>query len=124
MSGAANDRAYQLLEAIGRKRANALVVGELLESLMQEFGGPQAFAKKVFTEFAKSKQGGMARQRMISDIFRLYHSHTQTLKGLTPDPSNMTDEDLQAAMTDLLGLPNGRPAGETGATAEGAAAAT
>ena len=102
------DRAYKLLETIGRKRANALVVGELLESLMVEFGGPGKFAKKVYTEFRSSKEGGMARQRMISDIFRLFQSHTSTLKGIAPDPSNMSDEELRAAIGDLMGDVNGR----------------
>jgi hypothetical protein len=115
------DQAYQLLEAIGRKRANALVVGELLESLMVEFGGPQKFAKKVFIEFKSGKEGGMARQRMITDIFRLFQSHTNTLKGIMPDPSNMNDAELRAAMLEMMGGLDGRRSAESASqTATGA----
>lgn len=93
----------------GRKGSSPLVVSELLEQLMAVWGGPQQFATAFHTEFSKANAGGVVRARMLSDIFRLFQAHTALQKGPTNSIENMTDEDLKAALHDLLATSSDSP---------------
>lgn len=69
---------------------------------MAAWGGSNKFANAFFNEYSKANPGGVVRARMLSDIFRLFQVHTQTLKGNASPIEAMTDEELSAALHELM----------------------
>ena len=92
----------ETLKKITKRPASSLVVSELLEQIMAVWGGPQQFAAAFHTEFSNASKGGVVRARMLSDIFRLFQAHTASQKGPVNAIEGMTDEELKAALKELL----------------------
>ena len=91
----------KILKQVAYTPSKSLVVAELLEQLMAVWGGPSKFANAFFTEFCGGKPGGIVRARMLSDVFRLFVSHTSALKGNTTSVEALSDEELRQAVQEL-----------------------
>ncbi len=89
----------KLFNALAGKKADKLVVSELLEEMMEVWGGPAAFCQTYHTEFMASKAGGMARTRMLDAVIRLFISHTASQKGVGgPGTGEVSDEELSQTL--------------------------
>ena len=112
----ARNAAGRITEALNKAkgRGQALVVSEVLTALMDVWGGSECFAKAFHMEFVEAKAGGLVRARMLDSILRLFQVHTANLKGKDVNLEGLSDDDLRAAVEDLLGGQHG----------QGAAAAT
>lgn len=76
--------------------------GMLLNSLIQCWGGPQAFARDIFAEFQSGKQGGMTRQKILEMVSRLTIVVTNQQIAKPRKPEDMSDEELVAVAASIL----------------------
>jgi hypothetical protein len=95
-------KAADVFNALGKARGSRLVVSELLEGMMQVWGGPAEFCKAYHTEFMAAKAGGIARTRMLDSIIRLFITHTANLKGLGTDMTNLSEDEIKQTLLELL----------------------
>lgn len=94
--------AAEMTEILKRKKAN-LVVGEFLEHLIDQWGGPAQFAAAYHTAYMGCKEGSMTQARMLADILRLATVHTNNQRGNASPVEAMTDAELRDALNSLVG---------------------
>jgi hypothetical protein len=67
---------------------------ELLNALIEVWGGTKRLATDLYAEFKEAPSGGMVRQRILEMIQRLIITNTTHEIGRTKAPSDMSDEEL------------------------------
>lgn len=78
-------------------------VAELAEELVAQAGGAKEFAKLYMTELKQgTKQGSVARARMLDGILKIVTSASAQNKGQGKTEDQMTDEELRATARRLI----------------------
>lgn len=77
--------------------------GMLLNSLIENFGGPARFTAAIFAEFQAAPEGSMPRQKILEMISRLTIVVTSQSMSRNKRGEDMDDEELQDAAASLLG---------------------
>lgn len=70
---------------------------ELLERVIHHFGGIDGFAKDLHAEFIAAPQGGMARQRILEMIGRLFVAQPENVPL-----AEMSTEDIEAVLRSAI----------------------
>lgn len=101
---------HAIKETLSHKR-KAPHISELAQHFMDLVGGARALAKLLHTEYLAAPQGGLIRQRILEIVFRATKVQNER-EGVT-DISNLSDEDLERELEQLLPVTNGCPSSET-----------
>ena len=88
-------------------------VSELAEELIAEAGGAKSFAKLYIQEMRNgTKEGSVARARMLDGILKIVTSSSAQNKGQGKTEDQMSEEELQAVARTLLRKRTPAPAEE------------
>lgn len=99
---AIEDGAMQsFMKAAGRGGANIPHSSELLERLMDFFGGTNGFAAMMVKQYFDAPPGGSHRTKLLEGIVRLVTKNTE-LGGAKKPLTQWTDEELEAELDDRL----------------------
>lgn len=80
------------IDALGPGAAFDLSIGDVLESVITEFGGPHGFAKHLCLDYAALEPGSQARVRIMDTLLRLL----DRFQGSGDGGSEASDEELEA----------------------------
>ena len=115
MSKTTIDESSQDLTQILKRPARTHVVSELLDGLMDQFGGPNKFAAAFFQHYNASKNNPMTRARMLGDVMKLFVVQSNLMKAHATPIEGMTDAELVDTARVLFHVGDGREAQEGGA---------
>lgn len=68
--------------------------GMLLNAIIENWGGYQAFSRDIFSEYQAMKPGAMGRQKILEMVNRLTIVVTSQEIAKPRSPGDMTDEEL------------------------------
>lgn len=77
-------------------------IATLAAELLRAFGGPARLADAYALEFSLSKEGGMARQRMLQGVISAVTQASAQSKGQAGLVDGFSEEELQAELLALL----------------------
>jgi hypothetical protein len=97
--------------------AAAIDSGQLLNALIECWGGPSRFARDIFAEFQFAKAGSLTRQRILEMATRLTVQVTAQEIAKPKSVTDMSDAELVAQFRELVEKINGRAAGSAPETA-------
>lgn len=83
---------------VAEKAQQRLDVAELAHELMSAFGGAREFATSYFREFDEAPCGSIAKAKLMEGVLRIVVM-ANAKKG-SDDETNLTDEELDRAITD------------------------
>lgn len=89
------------------KNSQAIDSGQLLNALIQQWGGPQRFAQDIFAEYQNAGPGTLARQRILEMLTRLTVQVTSQEVAKPRQVSDMTIDELLSAAQHLMEKLNG-----------------
>ena len=84
-----------MLRALSSRKQSA-DSDSLLTDLVEIWGGTRQLAKDLYSEFQRAQAGGQTRQKILDMIARLIQNNTNHNIGKSVQPSDLTDEELQA----------------------------
>lgn len=76
--------------------------GQLLNDLMERWGGTATFARDVFGEFSKAKENGMVRQKILEMIQKLVVTNTVHQVTRIERPEDLDTEDIEMRLQALI----------------------
>lgn len=91
----------QFTQAASRGGANIPHSSELLERLMEYFGGTSGFAAMMVKQYFDAPPGGAHRTKLLEGIVRLVTKNTE-LGGAKKPLTQWTDEELEAELDQRL----------------------
>lgn len=86
-------------------------VAEIAGHFVDLVKGPRGFAELLFKEFMKADEGGIARQRILSDVLQAMKFANTKEEGKT-DLGILSEEDLEHEARLVLGVPKEAPGSE------------
>lgn len=91
----------EVAKAIARGAA-AIDSAQLLNALIDCWGGPSRFAKDIFAEYQNARSGTLTRQRILEMLTRLTVQVTSQEIAKPKSATDMTDAELVVAAQSLL----------------------
>ena len=91
----------RLMESVGRAKKRVPHIIEIIEYLIEEWGGARKFARAYYEEYKKSGSIHF-KGRMLESIIRLMQVHAAQV-GPQEEMSSLTDKELQSVAVSLLG---------------------
>lgn len=96
----AND-VNRLLETISRDRKRIPNLADVVEQLLEQWGGARQFAAAYYTEFKKAPSPTF-RGRMLESVLRLMQAYA-AVAGPQEEISGLSDDDLRSVVMGLIG---------------------
>jgi hypothetical protein len=90
------------------KGAAAIDSGQLLNALIECWGGPSRFARDIFAEYQHAKAGSLTRQRILEMATRLTVQVTAQEIARPKSATEMTDQELVDQFRVMVEKLNGR----------------
>ncbi len=97
------------LKAALSDRKGGIDSEQLLNALIDRWGGAERFANDIYQEFQKAPPGGMTRQRILEMMTRLTVTNTTHEIGRVIRPADMSDDELEALAMGYLARVAGAP---------------
>lgn len=96
----AND-VNRLLETISRDRKRIPNLADVVEQLLEQWGGARSFASAYYNEFKKAPSASF-RGRMLESILRLMQAYAAQV-GPQEEISGISDDELRSVVMGLIG---------------------
>ena len=91
----------RLMQSVAKDRKRVPHISEIIEYLIEEWGGARKFARAYYDEYKKSPSIHF-KGRMLESIIRLMQVHAAQA-GPQEEMSSLTDEELRSVAASLLG---------------------
>ncbi len=75
---------------------------ELVQDIVEAFGGTRAYAKTLFIEFNTMQPGSTGRQRILQQVGDLVSRMSSISRNTSSDTSELTEDDLKAQLKSLM----------------------
>ncbi len=97
----ANSKAAQVTELL-KDTSRPVDSGQLLNDLMERWGGTATFARDVMGEFQGAKQNSLVRQKILEMIQKLVVTNTVHQVTRIERPEDLDTEEIDAKLQELI----------------------
>lgn len=87
---------------LGDRRADAVNFEELLQEVINQFGGYQSFAQQIHADYEQAPPGSVAKQRVSAAIMGMVARQAELKSKREADLEGLSDEDLQKTAEEFL----------------------
>jgi hypothetical protein len=80
---------------------------QLLNDIMDRWGGPKSFAESLYREFLAANEGSLIRQNILEMIQKLVVNNTNHNITRIVDPSDLDDEEIEGELNVFISRASG-----------------